>query len=55
MGTACAPRYTKSFLARFGKKHIYSFIKDKVELYLRYAEGIFFYLEEYGKKTKKII
>ena len=51
-GTAYTPSYSKISLARFREKHIYSFIKDKVELYLRYADGIFFHSEGYHRKTK---
>ena len=51
MGTACAQSYTKISLATFEEKHTYSFIKDKVELHLRYADGIFFNSEGYGRKT----
>ena len=51
MGTACAKSYTKISLARFEEKHTYSFIKDKAELHLRYADGIFFNSEGYGRKT----
>ena len=53
MGTACTQSYAKISLARFEEKHIYLFIKDKVELYLSYVNGTFFYLEWYGRKTEK--
>ena len=45
MGTACIPSYANIFMARFEEKHIYPFIKDKVELheiYLRYIYNMFF-------------
>ena len=53
MGTASTPSYAKISLERFEKKHIYSFIKDKVELYLRYADGISFHWEGHVRKTEK--
>ena len=42
MGTACTPSHANIFTARFEQKHIYSFIKDIVELYLKYTDTIFF-------------
>ena len=36
------PGNANKFMARFEEKHIYSYIKDKVELYLRYTDDIFF-------------
>ena len=41
MATACAPSYVNIFMARFEQKHIYPFIKGKVDLYLRYSDDIF--------------
>ena len=35
MGTACTQSYANIFMARFEQKHIYSFIKGKVDLYPR--------------------
>ena len=41
-GTTCAPRYANISMARSEQKHIYPFIKGKVDLYLRYFDDIFF-------------
>ena len=41
MGATCTPIYTIIFMARFEEKLVYSFIKDKVELYLRCIDDIF--------------
>ena len=42
METACASSYANIFMARFEQKHIYPFVKGKVDLYLRYIDDIFF-------------
>ena len=42
MGTVCAPIYANIFMARFEQKHIYPFIKGKVDFYFRHIDGIFF-------------
>ena len=48
MGTACAPSYADIF----AQKHIYLFIKDKVDLYLRYIDNIFFIWKDALEKLK---
>ena len=48
MGTACAPSYANIF----AQKHIYLFIKDKVDLYLRYIDNIFFIWKDAQEKLK---
>ena len=40
--TACNPTYANIFMATFEQKHIYPFIKSKVDLYLRCIDDIFF-------------
>ena len=42
MGTVYAPIYANIFMARFEQKHIYPFIKGKVDFYLRHIDGTFF-------------
>ena len=41
MGTICAPSYANIFTANFEAKHIYSYIKEKFLLYLRYIDDKF--------------
>ena len=41
MGTICAPSYANIFKANFEPKHIYSCIKEKFLLYLRYIDDKF--------------
>ena len=42
MGTKCAPTYASLFMGRFEETHILPWIKDKILLYVRYIDGIFF-------------
>ena len=42
MGTACAASYANIFMARFEQKHSCPFIKDKVDLCLRYIDDTSF-------------
>ena len=41
MGTICAPSYLNIFMSEFEEKHIYSLIKNKSVIYLRYIDYIF--------------
>ena len=42
MGTIiCAPSYANIFMPEFEEKHIYSLIKNKSVIYLRYIDDIF--------------
>ena len=41
MCTICAPSYANIFMANFEAKHIYTYIKEKSLLYLRYIDDIF--------------
>ena len=55
MGTALAPSYANIFMTRFEEKHIYTFIKNKVELvelYLRYIDDIVFVWKGSEKELK---
>ena len=52
MGTACAPSYANIFMARFEQKHIYPFIKGKVDFYLRYIDDVFFIWKRYRRRTE---
>ena len=52
MGTPCAPSYANIFMERFEQKHIYPFIKGKVDLHLRYIDDIFFIWKVMEKKLK---
>ena len=40
MGTICAPSYANNFIGNFEEKHIYPYIKEKSQLYLRYIDDI---------------
>ena len=42
MGTKCAQTCTNIFMGIFEETHIYPLIKQKVQLYLRYIDDIFF-------------
>ena len=42
MGTKCAPTYANIFMGIFEETHIYPLIKQRVQLYLRYIDDIFF-------------
>ena len=42
MGTKCAPTYANLFMGHFEEKHIYPKLLNKVHLYLRYIDDIFF-------------
>ena len=42
MGTACTPSYANIFMARFEQKHVYLFVKGKIDLYLIYIDDISF-------------
>ena len=42
MGTKCAPTYANLFMGQFEGKHIYPKILNKVHIYLRYIDDIFF-------------
>ena len=52
MGTAFAPSYKKIFMERFEQKHMYPFIKGKVDLWLRYIDDIFFIWKDMEEKLK---
>ena len=39
-------------MVRFARKHIYPFINDKVDLYLRYIDDIFFIWKDTQEKLK---
>ena len=55
VGTARAPSYASIFMTRFEEKHIYTFIKNKVELvelYLRYIDDIVFVWKGSEKELK---
>ena len=41
MRTICAPSYANIFMPEFEEKHIYSLIKNKSVIYLRYIDNIF--------------
>ena len=41
MGTICAPSSANIFMSEFEEKHIYSLIKNKSAIYLRYIDEIF--------------
>ena len=41
MGTICAPSYANIFMLEFEEKHIYTLIKNKSVIYLRYIDNIF--------------
>ena len=42
MGTKCAPTYANIFMGIFEEIYIYPLIKQKMQLYLRYIDDIFF-------------
>ena len=42
MGKKCAPTYANIFMGIFEETHVYPLIKQKVKLYLRYIDDIFF-------------
>ena len=41
MGTICASSYASIFMLEFEEKYIYSLIKNKCVIYLRYIDHIF--------------
>ena len=41
MGTICASSYANIFMLEFEEKYIYSLIKNKYVIYLRYIDDIF--------------
>ena len=41
MGTICAPAYANIFFANFELKYIYSYIKDKAKVFLRFIDDLF--------------
>ena len=45
MGTTCAPFYANIFMADFGRKYIYPFIKNMSMPYLQYIDDIFMIME----------
>ena len=55
MGVAYTPSYANIFMAKFEQTHIYPFIKNKVNLYLRCTDNIVFYLEGYRRRTGKFL
>ena len=55
MGAACALSYANIFMARFEENVIYLFIKDKVELILRYIDDIFFIWKGMEEELQKFI
>ena len=55
MGTACATSYANIFMARFEQKHIYPFIKGKVNLYLRYIDDTFFIWKDTEEELKNFM
>ena len=42
MGTKCAPTYANIFMGVFEERHIYPYIMDKIRVYMRYIDDIFF-------------
>ena len=42
MGTKCAPKYANIFMGVFEEKHIYPKIQNKIRIFLRYIDDIFF-------------
>ena len=52
MGMACTASYANIFMKRFEQKNIYSFTKDKVDLYLRYIDDIFFIWKRMAEELK---
>ena len=40
-GTICAPAYANIFIANFELKYIYSHIKDKAKVFLRFIDDLF--------------
>ena len=54
MGTACSLGYENIFMARFDQKHIYPFIKAKVDLNLRYIDDIFFIWKSTEEELKNL-
>lgn len=55
MEAAYAPSYANIFMAKFEQTHIYPFIKNKIDLYLRCIDNIFFHLEGYRRRTGKFL
>ena len=41
MRTICAPSYANIFISEFEEKYVYSLIKNKSVIYLRYIDDIF--------------
>ena len=61
MGTKCTPTYPNICMGIFEEKHIYPVIKQKVQLYLRYIDDIFFTwigseheLQQFVSKTSEV-
>ena len=54
MGTAWDPSYEKILMARFEPKHIYGFIKGKVDLYLRYIDDTFLICNSMEEELKDL-
>ena len=46
MGTKCAPAYANIFMGNFEETHIYPRISDKIRIYLRYIDDLFFIWKE---------
>ena len=42
METKCTPTYENIFMGIFEETHIYPLIKEKMQLYLKYMDDIFF-------------
>ena len=42
MGTKCAPTYANIFMGVFEEKHIYPKLQNKIRIFLRYIDDIFF-------------
>ena len=55
MGIICAPAYANIFMAEFEQKYIYSLIKDKSILFLRFIGDIFMVCTKSEKQLKDFL
>ena len=55
MGTKYTPTYANIFMGIFEETHIYLLIKQKVQLYLRYIDDIFFIWTGSENELKQLI
>ena len=55
MGTKCAPNYANLFMGEFEDKHIYTRIKEKAKLYLRFIDNIFMVWTSTHKELERFI